>query len=64
MAKMTCNEFIKSMKDAGFSFRYRATNGKQVFTGEVKQDGEMVTTKVATSDESRQKIKDLFKKGN
>ena len=60
---MSCNDFIKSMKDAGFSFRYRATNGKQVFTGEIKQNGKMFTTKVATSDESRQKIKDLFKKG-
>lgn len=64
MTEKTCNQFIKEMKEAGFSFKYRATNGKQVFTGEVKQDGEMVTTKVATSEESRQKIKDLFKKGN
>lgn len=32
----TCNQFIKEMKEAGFSFKYRATDGKQVFTGEVK----------------------------
>lgn len=36
MTEKTCNQFIKEMKLAGFSFKYRATDGKQVFTGEVK----------------------------
>lgn len=36
MTEKTCNQFIKEMKLAGFSFKYRATDGRQVFTGEVK----------------------------
>jgi len=60
---MTCNEFLKSMKDAGFTGKFRATNGEQVFLGEITQY-KITTVKVATSDESRQKIKGLFKSGN
>ena len=63
MSDMTCNDFIKSMQAAGFTGKFRATNGTQVITGEIKKDN-IETVKVATSDESRQKIKDLFKSGN
>ena len=59
MISMTCNEFIKSMKAAGFTGKFRATNGLQVITGEIKQD-KIETVKVATSQESRRKIKDMF----
>ena len=64
MKEKTCNEFIQEMKAAGFEFTYRATNGKQVFTGTVTQDKKAVIVKIPTSNESRQKIKELFKKGN
>lgn len=64
MKEMTCNEFIQSMKAAGFTGKFRATQGNQTFTGEIKQDLSVSTIKVASSDESRHKIKDLFKNGN
>jgi hypothetical protein len=63
MTEITCNEFIKRMKAAGFTGKFRATDGTRVFTGEIKQD-KIETVKVATSQESRRKIKDLFKDGN
>jgi hypothetical protein len=43
------------MKAAGFTGKFRATDGTRVITGEIE------TVKVKTSDESRQKIKDMFK---
>lgn len=63
MTEISCNEFIKRMKAAGFTGKFRATDGTRVFTGEIKKD-EIETVKVATSQESRRKIKDLFKDGN
>jgi len=60
---VTCNEWIKRMKAAGFTGKFRATDGTRVITGEIKQD-KIDTVKVATSQESRRKIKDLFKDGN
>ena len=59
MTEITCNEFIKRMREAGFTGKFRATNGTQVITGEIKQD-KIETVKVATSQESRRKIKDMF----
>jgi uncharacterized protein with FMN-binding domain len=59
MSEISCNEFIKRMKEAGFTGKFRATNGTQVITGEIKQD-KIETVKVATSQESRRKIKDMF----
>ena len=59
---ITCNEWIKRMKAAGFTGKFRATDGKRVITGEITQD-KIETVKVTTSDESRQKIKDMFKNG-
>jgi hypothetical protein len=63
MTEITCNEFIKRMKAAGFTGKFRATDGTRVITGEIKQD-KIDTVKVKTSTESRQKIKDMFKNGN
>jgi hypothetical protein len=60
---ISCNEWIKRMKAAGFTGKFRATDGTRVITGEIKK-GEIETVKVATSEESRRKIKDLFKDGN
>lgn len=62
MTEMTCNEFIKSMKEAGFDFTYIATNGTQTFKGRVSKSGEVETVKVKTVAESRQAIKDIFKR--
>lgn len=60
MTMISCNEWIKRMKAAGFTGKFRATDGTRVITGEIKQD-EVIATKIATSNESRQKIKDMFK---
>jgi hypothetical protein len=57
---ISCNEWIKRMKAAGFTGKFRATDGTKVITGEIKQD-KVIATKIATSNESRQKIKDMFK---
>ena len=62
MTEISCNEWIKRMKAAGFTGKFRATDGKRVITGEITQD-KIETVKVTTSDESRQKIKDMFKNG-
>jgi len=53
------------MKDAGFSGKFRAVDitGKIIVNGEIKQ-GKIETVKVATSEESRRKIKDMFKNGS
>jgi hypothetical protein len=64
VTEISCNEFIKRMKAAGFTGKFRATDGTRVITGEIKQDSTIETVKVKTSTESRQKIKDLFKNGN
>lgn len=64
MTEISCNEFIKRMKAAGFTGKFRATDGTRVITGEIKKDSTIETVKVKTSTESRQKIKDLFKNGN
>lgn len=63
MTEKTCNQFIKEMKEAGFSFTYRATNGTQTFTGEVKANGETEVKVVKTVAQSRAEIKQLFKQG-
>lgn len=64
MTEKTCNQFIKEMKEAGFSFTYRATNGTQTFTGEVKASGETEVRAVKTVAQSRAEIKQLFKQGH
>jgi hypothetical protein len=48
------------MKAAGFTGKFRATDGTRVITGEIKKDSTIETVKVATSQESRRKIKDMF----
>ena len=59
MTEISCNEWIKRMKAAGFTGKFRATDGIRVITGEIKQD-KIDTVVVATSQESRRKIKDMF----
>jgi hypothetical protein len=51
------------MKAAGFTGKFRATDGTRVITGEIKKD-KIDTVVVATSQESRRKIKDMFKDGS
>ena len=63
MTEKSCNQFINEMKEAGFSFTYRATNGTQTFTGEVKADGESVVRELKTVAQSRAEFKALFKQG-
>jgi hypothetical protein len=60
MTEISCNEWIKRMKAAGFTGKFRATDGTKVITGEIKKDSTIETVKVATSQESRRKIKDMF----
>lgn len=48
------------MREAGFTGKFRATNGTQVITGEIKKE-KVETVKVTTSEESRQKIKAMFR---
>ncbi len=63
MTMISCNEWIKRMKAAGFTGKFRATDGTRVITGEIKKD-KIDTVVVATSQESRRKIKDMFKDGS
>ena len=63
MTEVSCNEWIKRMKAAGFTGKFRATDGTRVITGEIKKD-KIDTVVVATSQESRRKIKDMFKDGS
>lgn len=63
MNEISCNDFIQSMKAAGFTGKFRATQGNQTFTGEIKKDLSIVVEKITSSDDSRQKIKDMFKSG-
>ncbi len=60
---ISCNEWIKRMKAAGFTGKFRATDGTRVITGEIKSE-KIETVVVATSQESRRKIKDMFKDGS
>jgi hypothetical protein len=61
MSDMTCNQFVRSMAEAGFSFTYRATNGDMVINGEVKSSGETTAVQSKSAAQSRQEIKDMFK---
>lgn len=63
MTGKTINQFIREMKDAGFDFTFRATNGDQVITGIVRPSGEIETTNLKTAAQSRAEIKELFKRG-
>ena len=59
----TCNQWLKEMKAQGFYGTFRATNGDQVITGEIKKSGEVEKKQVKTSAQSRAEIKELFKRG-
>jgi hypothetical protein len=65
MDNVLCGEWIKRMKAAGFSGTFRAVDitGKIVVNGVITKD-KIETVKVKTSEESRQKIKDMFKNGS
>lgn len=64
---MTINEFVKSMADAGFDFKFKAENGDMTIVGEsvMCADGKCIITKrrVMTVDESRKAIKNILNKG-
>jgi hypothetical protein len=62
MSDMTCNQFVRAMADAGFSFTYRATNGDVVINGEVKSSGETTAVKSKSVTQSRREIKELFER--
>lgn len=57
---MSINEFIKNMAAAGFDGNFRATNGEYTFRGTINTDGTITKIKVQSSDESRQKIKEMY----
>lgn len=63
---MTVNEFIESMAEAGFEFRFRATNGEMTILGEAVKDkqGKVIVTKrrVKTYEQSKAEIKRILKK--
>lgn len=63
MEEKTCNQWLQEMKAAGFYGTFRATNGDQVITGEIKKSGEVETVKVKTAEQSRREIKEMFKNG-
>lgn len=56
MTEKTCNEFLKEMADAGFSFDFRATNGNDVYFGNAK-DGVLKAKKQLTADQLKDRIK-------
>lgn len=62
MTEKTCNEFLKEMADAGFSFDFRATNGNDVYIGSAK-DGVLKSKKQATQEELKNRIKEQLKSG-
>ena len=66
-SRMTANEFIQSMADAGFDFTFRATNGEMTIVGVViQEDGKPIIQKqkIRSADDSRAIIKAMFSKNN
>ena len=57
---MSVNEFINKMAAAGFTGTFRASNGDMIIRGTISKDGEIKKYRVATSDESRAKIKEMM----
>ena len=55
MTEKTCNEFLKEMAEAGFSFDFRATNGNEVYLGNAK-DGVLKVKKQLTSEQLKERI--------
>jgi hypothetical protein len=55
MTEKTCNEFLKEMAEAGFSFDFRATNGNDVYLGNAK-DGVLKIKKQLTADQLKKRI--------
>lgn len=61
MSEKTCNQFIKEMTEAGFSFDFKATNGDQVYVGSAK-DGVLKSKKQLTQEELKQRITERLSK--
>ena len=64
---MTINEFVQSMADAGFDFKFRAQSGDITIVGEsiMCDDGKCIIKKrrVMSANDSRQAIKNMLDKG-
>jgi len=56
----TCSEWLKDMAKEGFTGKFRATNGEQVYTGEITKEGEIKSKRVQTKEESMAKIKSVL----
>ena len=57
---MTVNEFITKMAEAGFTGTFRASNGEMTIRGTISENGEIKKYRVATAEECRAKIKEMF----
>jgi hypothetical protein len=53
---MSVNEFIKNMAAAGFTGKFKATNGIHIYRGKIKADGTIDKIKVKTVAESKAEI--------
>jgi hypothetical protein len=60
MSDKSINDFINECAESGLSFRFRATNGEITIVGECV-DGKITKRKVASTAESRENIKTMFK---
>lgn len=57
---MSVNEFIKNMAAAGFTGNFRATNDEMTIKGTIYPDGTIKKVRVATYQESKEKIKKIL----
>ena len=48
------------MAEAGFTGTFRASNGEMTIRGTISENGEIKKYRVATAEESRAKIKEMF----
>lgn len=62
MSEMSCNDFVKSMAAAGFSFSYIATNGEITVRGEKNTGVDRPPVVSKPVSQSRQEIRDMFKR--
>lgn len=56
---MTVSEWLKDMAAAGFDGEFTASNGADNYIGEIR-DGKVFSRKLASANESREKIKAIF----
>ena len=57
---MSVNEFINNMAAAGFTGTFRASNSELTIRGTISEGGKIRKYRVATVEESRAKIKEMF----